>query len=33
LYIQSGKDIARSGGQGDDCLLHHAGLHNPPDKH
>jgi hypothetical protein len=33
LYVEPGKNIARSGGEGDDCLLHYAGLLNPPDKH
>jgi hypothetical protein len=33
LYFEPGKDIARSGGKGDNCLLHHAGLLNPPYKH
>ncbi len=33
LYVEPGKYVAGSGGQGDVCLLHHAGLLNPPDKH
>jgi hypothetical protein len=33
LYVEPGKDVARSGGKGDDCLLHYPGLLNPPDKH
>jgi hypothetical protein len=33
LNVEPGKDVARSSGEGDDCLLHYAGLLNPPDKH
>ncbi len=33
MYIQSGKDIVRSGGKDDHRLLHYPGLLNPPDKH
>ncbi len=32
MYIQSGKDIARNGGQGDNRLLLYVGLLNPPDQ-
>ncbi len=33
MYVEPGKDVAMSGGKGDDCLLHYPGLLNPPDKH
>ncbi len=33
MYVEPGKDVARSGGQGDNCLLHYPGLLNPTDKH